>query len=193
MINNLFLKLLGIEKQPGKTKIPQIPTQNPKDQKDTLIQALNIVRRQNNLPPLTESSKLDKSALEKAQDLVNLNYWAHQRLGGQEPWELMKNAGYDYLVAGENLARGYTSDQQNMDSWMASPSHKDVILDPRFTELGIGRAKDKEGHEYVATHFGKPRIVEAKTTIPSPAPVSPINIPPISFSDLFKALTKRRN
>ena len=124
---------------------------------DPLLNALNTIRTQSNLPPLQPNLRLNNSALAKATDLVKQGYWSHNTSQGELPWEEIKKAQYLYKVAGENLARGYKMDQKTIDAWLASPTHKANILSPKYSEIGIGRKKDKEGHEYVVTHFGKPK------------------------------------
>lgn len=49
----------------------------------------------------------------------------------------MKGAGYKYSVAGENLARDFADTPSMMDAWMASPTHKANIVNPKYKEIGI--------------------------------------------------------
>jgi uncharacterized protein YkwD len=41
---------------------------------------------------------------------------------------------------GENVARGYTSVSGVVSAWMASPSHRTNILNPKFVHAGLGRS-----------------------------------------------------
>ena len=171
LLSHLLWILLGITNSPkiDLSKIENVSIkQSPltaedilaqkKLEKDSLLQTINIIRTQNNLRPLKGSSQLNQSALEKALDLVNQNYWAHQNPQGIQPWDLMKQAGYDYKSAGENLERDYTDEAKTIETWMNSPTHKENILNPNYRELGIGR-----NTPYVVTHFGKPKAITIKT------------------------------
>ena len=70
--------------------------------------------------------------------MIDRNFFAHNTPDGQTPFDRMKAAGITYSSAGENIAAGQSSPQNVMDSWMNSPGHRANILDPDFTEMGIG-------------------------------------------------------
>jgi hypothetical protein len=64
-------------------------------------------------------------------------YWAHNAPDGTTPWVFIKAAGYEYLYAGENLARGFTTAPDTVNAWMASPGHKENILSPKYKDVGF--------------------------------------------------------
>ncbi|MDA1195668.1 MAG: CAP domain-containing protein [Planctomycetota bacterium] len=43
-----------------------------------------------------------------------------------------------FVSAGENVAHGQLTAQQVMDDWIASASHRDNLLAPQWTHLGVG-------------------------------------------------------
>lgn len=88
--------------------------------------------------PLTENSLLTQAAVAKGQHMLENNYWAHVAPDGTEPWAFFGNVGYSYQYAGENLARDFTNPSSTVDAWMASPTHRDNLLSPRYQEIGIG-------------------------------------------------------
>lgn len=49
----------------------------------------------------------------------------------------LDEAAYTYTVVGENLAAGYWNANEITDAWMASDTHRDIMLDPAFTRAGI--------------------------------------------------------
>jgi uncharacterized protein YkwD len=59
-------------------------------------------------------------------------------------------------VVGENLAAGQPTPERAFTDWMNSPSHRDNILDPRFTELGVGVRFGGEYGVYWVQEFGLP-------------------------------------
>ena len=92
--------------------------------------------------PLAENEKLDQSALLKAQDMLKGQYFAHISPSGQGPSELAGKVQYEFIAIGENLAMGsFSSDQDLVDAWMASPGHRENILNKSFTEIGVAVAK----------------------------------------------------
>src|SRR6185295_11057951 len=102
-----------------------------------LLNFTNQARLQNNLPPLSLNSALSSAAEMKGADMFAKNYWAHNSPDGLSPWYFFKQAGYDYVYAGENLARGFTDPSEVVSAWMASPEHRANILSRNFSEVGF--------------------------------------------------------
>lgn len=48
---------------------------------------------------------------------------------------------------GENIAEGFDTAQQALDGWMASEGHRENILDPEYTGMGIGTVQ-QDGRRY---------------------------------------------
>ena len=88
----------------------------------------NKEREQNGLTPLVFNETLSKAALLKANYMFTNNYWAHNAPDGTTPWVFIKQVGYEYTYAGENLARGFATSDDVVKAWMASPTHKENML-----------------------------------------------------------------
>ena len=80
---------------------------------------------------------MSEAASQKAADMFAKNYWAHNSPNGTTPWVFIKSSGYDYLYAGENLARGFTSSTDVIDAWMQSPGHRENMLSPNYKDIGL--------------------------------------------------------
>lgn len=122
-----------------------------------LLNFTNEKRVENGLPALTSSSELESAALAKANDMLEKDYWAHNSPDGTTPWFFIKEAGYNYVYAGENLAKGFTDSRDVVDAWMASPSHKENILSENFNEVGFAVKSGELSGEYtflVVQEFG---------------------------------------
>ncbi len=104
---------------------------------DELLLLTNSQRQANGLAPLSLNQELSNAAAGKAIDMFSENYWAHESPSGKTPWIFIKNAGYNYVYAGENLARGFTNTTDVINAWMASPTHKKNILSPNYKEIGF--------------------------------------------------------
>jgi len=50
---------------------------------------------------------------------------------------------------------GQPTAEQVMSAWMNSPGHRNNILSPAYTDLGVGVAKDKNGNLYWTQLFIK--------------------------------------
>ena len=126
---------------------------------DDLLQDTNLKREANGLAPLKLNAELSDAAKHKADDMFAKNYWAHVSPDGTTPWVFIKSAGYEYMYAGENLARGFDSSQAVVNAWMASPTHRENLLSPHYTDIGFAiEAGTLTGTEttLVVQEFGSP-------------------------------------
>jgi len=115
------------------------------------IEIINLVNQQRTnagLKPLSEYSALTSVAMLKAEDLAINNYFDHISPTYGSPGNMIKNKGINYSSAGENIAKGQTSAQQVMNDWMNSPGHRANILNNKYTQIGVGIARNVQG-QYV--------------------------------------------
>lgn len=103
---------------------------------DQLLLLTNEKRQENGLPALTLNTELNQAAVSKADNMFAQDYWAHNSPDGKTPWVFIKASGYNYVYAGENLARGFTSPSDVVNAWMASPEHRENMLSPHYTDVG---------------------------------------------------------
>jgi hypothetical protein len=124
-----------------------------------LLTETNKEREKQQVPPLTLNNQLIKAAETKAHDMFAKDYWAHNAPDGTTPWYFIQNAGYTYLYAGENLARGFSTAPDTMNAWMNSPSHRENILSRQYTEVGFAVATGRltgDDTVLVVEMFGTP-------------------------------------
>lgn len=105
---------------------------------EEVIRLTNVERTNNGLAPLAENSVLSQAALAKGNDMLAKGYWAHFAPDGTSPWSFFLRFGYKYKYAGENLARDFADAGSAVNAWMASPSHRENILNPNYRDIGIG-------------------------------------------------------
>lgn len=106
-----------------------------------LLNALNADRLRNGLTPLEENPQLLRAAYAKAQDILKNNYFAHTSPTGVKPWDFIKSEGFAYAFAGENLAINYQNAQELEQDFLKSPSHRENLLSPLFSAVGIAVVK----------------------------------------------------
>jgi uncharacterized protein YkwD len=89
--------------------------------------------------------------------MASKGYFAHTSPTGQTAFTLLAAAGYGYKIAGENIARNNYPDSQAvsaaMTGFMNSPTHKENIMDARFTNIGVGVVLGSDGMKYYAVEF----------------------------------------
>jgi len=104
---------------------------------EEIISLTNEFREKNNLPPLKENQLLNRAAEEKAKDMFKKGYFDHLGPDGITPWYWIKELGYQYKYAGENLAKGFSDNEKMVQALMHSPSHRKNILNEKYQDIGI--------------------------------------------------------
>ena len=140
---------------------------------ESVLSLINARRTEHQLSSLTLNSQLTQAALMKAADMFTFNYWAHTNPQGKEPWDFIKAAGYRYQFAGENLARDFGDTDSLVEAWLASPTHRENILNPRYQETGIAVVNGTlQGIEttLVVHFFGTPAKATAISAVTSQPP-----------------------
>ncbi len=141
-----------------------------------LLAETNNVRVKSGLPPLTVNPDLNQAAALKAQDMFTNDYWSHNSPTGVSPWKWLSDVGYSYSVAGENLAKNYPNAAATVDAWMDSESHRQNILNEKYTEVGFAVTEGVLGEQdttLVVAYYGSPQDVAVVAG-------SELNIAPVS-------------
>jgi len=102
-----------------------------------VIELTNNERLNAGLTIVKQNQELSQAAQAKAADMFAHNYWAHLSPTGTEPWSFITSSGYKYQHAGENLARDFGNPSDIVKAWMASPTHRQNLLDSRYKDIGI--------------------------------------------------------
>ncbi len=106
--------------------------------KEKIIEYTNQERIKNNLSPLEENEILTIAAEIKISDMFEKQYFAHTSPEGKEIVHIVEEVNYDYILVGENLAKGdFQSEKEVVEGWMNSPEHRKNILNPKYTEIGV--------------------------------------------------------
>jgi uncharacterized protein YkwD len=99
--------------------------------------------------PLRASRALDSAALTHALDMAQQQFFQHEGSDGSTPGVRATRAGYVWSRVGENIAAGVINAEETVQGWLASPGHCANIMQPLFTEMGVG---------YAVTRNAKPNI-----------------------------------
>lgn len=153
-LNQSFIKYLSLARPGVLGYSSEITAQKVLDQ-------TNQERSNLGLSELKYNSLLSDSATKKAKDMFTNNYWAHTSPSGTTPWDFFKSVGYQYSVAGENLARDFYDTESLLKAWMNSPTHKANIINSKYQEIGIGVVNGTLGGiktTLVVQHFATPVV-----------------------------------
>ncbi len=91
------------------------------------------------VPPVSWNNLLEAAALAHAQDMYTNNYFSHTGKDGSTPGQRITRAGYAWRAYGENIAKGYQSEQAVVDGWLQSEGHCLNIMSSSFKEMGLAR------------------------------------------------------
>lgn len=129
-----------------------------------VVDLTNVERARSNVALLTQNDLLTKAAEAKAKNMATLGYFAHRGPDGKEPWAWIRESGYTYAAAGENLAVRFNESASVVRAWMASPGHRANIVKAGYTEIGVGVAEGVyQGTQatFVVQYFARPQGVPA--------------------------------
>lgn len=147
-----------------------------------IISLTNDLRQSLGVNTLTKNNLLETAAINKAQDMLVQQYFAHVGPDNRSLKNWLVDVGYDYRMAGENLALGFSSATDVMAAWQNSPTHYANLIDPDFTQIGVGAVSGNyQSYDSVliAQYFGNPRqaettpVIEEKPTEIIELPLSP--------------------
>lgn len=114
----------------------------------SLVKCTNDIREEHQVFKLQNSRLLNFAAQQKANDMEAFKYWAHQNpYTGEYAWKFIKEAGYTYKEAGENLAIGFSLGQHICEAWAASPTHFSNLVSKEYQEVGFARKNVDLGSE----------------------------------------------
>lgn len=120
---------------------------------------------------LTWNDTLATAAKMKAEDMLKNSYFAHTSPSGITPWYWLKEAKYNFVYAGENLAVDFTESENVEYAWLNSPKHRENIMNSHFTDIGIATIDgmfEGKNTTFVVEFFGSPSPISA-----TPKPVTP--------------------
>ena len=124
----------------------------------------NEFRQQHGLQPLEPEARLTDAARYFAGFLASSGKLDHDA-DGMTPPERVKKRGYNYCVVAENLGSEYSStgfaadalSRNFVQGWRDSPTHRDNMLLPAITQIGVGVARSPKDGEYFAVQvFARP-------------------------------------
>jgi uncharacterized protein YkwD len=106
-------------------------------------------------PPLAHSAELDRAARAHAQDMAARAVLSHAGGDGSTAGERATRAGYRWRLVAENIASGQSTPEQAVADWLDSPHHCANLMDPAYTEMGVGYAAGA-ADVYWSQLFGTP-------------------------------------
>ena len=139
-------------------------------------QMINEERMKRHLPSLKYDHHLAFIARGHSRDMAHHNYLGHENSQGESPMARAERKGYScsgagyYSGIGENCHQNWAKAFNNktgryskksqtrlakeaVQDWMASPGHRQNIINPNYRYHGVGTAQSKDGKVYFTQNF----------------------------------------
>jgi uncharacterized protein YkwD len=124
-----------------------------------VFELVNRQRRLHGVAPLHWSEPLVRQAQEQSANMMERGFFAHADPVHGALAERLKAAGIRWGRCGESIFREHGMDdpaQEAVDGWMKSPGHRTSLLDPLFTETGVGIAISPTTEYFITQVFIRP-------------------------------------
>ena len=120
-----------------------------------VLDRTNAERRAAGLAEFVANEKLFQAARGHSMNMARHGQMNHN-LDGKGLSERIRDAGYAFRGAGENIAWNQRNPADVVRTWMNSSGHRANILSGNYTEIGIGVAINDRGERYWTQVFGRP-------------------------------------
>jgi uncharacterized protein YkwD len=110
-------------------------SRHPSRVESTTLRLINQAREAKGLKPVRLDRRLWRAARHHTRDMIRRHYFAHGATSDRLARYVRSG------VIGETLAWGsgtYASPASTVNSWLHSPPHRRILLDPDFRYIGIG-------------------------------------------------------
>jgi uncharacterized protein YkwD len=123
----------------------------------SLLAGINAQRSAAGVPSVSLTPDLVDFARWRSNDMASRNYFSHTTPEGKVSLDLLRGRGVSYSLAGEILAKNNYPDTQAAgvadSTFMESPTHRAIMLDGRYTQVGVGYAVGGDGMRYFTAVF----------------------------------------
>lgn len=105
-----------------------------------VVDLVNVERTNAGLNPLEKSPEVCVAADVRAHEIAGS--FSHTRPDGRRYRTVLADCGVSSHFSGENIAGGYRSPSEVVRAWMNSEGHKENIMNPDYTHIGVGYYAD---------------------------------------------------
>ena len=131
--------------------------------REQMLLSINELRKEVGVKPLKLCENLNSSAQSYSDAMKSGNFFSHTGKDGSSVKDRITKAGYRWsdkrisFAVGENIAAGQNSVTEVMNSWRNSSGHYKNIVNPAFTDVGMGRtfSKNSKYRSFWVQNFGK--------------------------------------
>lgn len=133
--------------KPSAADLSRLGISHAEQVEKVILDLTNAERQKMQLPALLPDKMLEEAAREHSDDMMARDFFDHVNPDGQTSGDRVSEEHRRLIgLSGENISRGTglnLSDpakvaEQIVDGWMKSTGHRENILRPEYTHLGVG-------------------------------------------------------
>jgi uncharacterized protein YkwD len=124
---------------------------------EAALAAVNAFRTKNGRGTVILDARLNKAAAMQSETQAKRNWVGHYGPDGSLAKDRAARTGYRAKIASENVASGQRSFSEAMRSWEGSAGHRENLLRPEVTAIGVAMAKSSGGRPYWTLVLGAER------------------------------------
>jgi uncharacterized protein YkwD len=119
----------------------------PKALPQQVIDLANAERKKAGASTVSVSDVLLKAAQQHSANMAKQEKLSHS-IDGKGLAKRLTEIGYPYKSCGENVARGQQTPADVIQAWMNSPGHRENLLNPDHSEIGVAFSTGADGRLY---------------------------------------------
>ena len=132
---------------PPKPVAPPPGVQYLEKVEDLVFELTNQARQAKGLPPLSKDDELRKVARAYSNDMLVRRFFDHtdpdgipfdERISDQYPHRIYFIGENIWFADDHNTANAQRLAKEIVDDWLSSPGHRENMLSPAFTHIGVG-------------------------------------------------------
>ena len=115
---------------------------------EAALREVNAFRTKNGSKSVVLDARLSSAAAMQSENQAAHSWISHYGPDGSKPKDRAARVGYRAKIASENVASGQKSFSDAMQSWEGSSGHRENLLRPEVTAIGVAMTKNKSGRPY---------------------------------------------
>lgn len=110
-----------------------------------MLDGINSIRTSAGHQSLRLNAALNAAAATHSRDMSLQNRPWHFGSDGSSPLDRIERVGYRGKLVGEAISETYESELETLAGWLADPTTRTVIMDPRANEMGFQWFQEPNG------------------------------------------------
>ena len=110
-----------------------------------VLDGVNALRKAKGLVQLGFNAELNAASATHSRDMAVQNRPWHFGSDGSSPLGRAQQVGYGGKLLGELISETFETELQTLGNWMGQPATREVLMDPRASDLGLGWFQESNG------------------------------------------------